>query len=142
MRRVAFTIATGNTDMHLKNWSLIYRDARTPAFAPVYDYLCMSVYAISGRNELALSLDGVNAFAVVDDDVFDRFARRADVPPRIVLSAAHEMRDRILTKWSETRELIRAGLLFLVERIDDLLSTVPIFWASNQSQSSRKAIDL
>ncbi len=93
----------------LKNWSLIYRDTRTPALAPIYDYLCTSVYAISGRNELALNLGGVRAFAVVNDDVFDRFARRADVSPRIVLSAAHEMRDRILTKWPETRELILAS---------------------------------
>nr|WP_244617037.1 MULTISPECIES: HipA domain-containing protein [unclassified Rhizobium] len=28
-----------NGDMHLKNWSLIYPDRRTPALSPAYDLL-------------------------------------------------------------------------------------------------------
>ncbi len=77
VRRLVFTMAIGNTDMHLKNWSVIYRDARTPALAPAYDYLCASAYKIAGRNELALNLGGVKAFAAIDDTVFERFATTA-----------------------------------------------------------------
>ena len=30
IRRIVFNAAIGNADMHLKNWSLLYRDGRTP----------------------------------------------------------------------------------------------------------------
>ena len=70
VKRLVFTMAIGNTAMHLKNsGSLIYRDTRTPALAPVYDYLCASAYAIAGRYELALNLGGVKTFSAIDDEV-------------------------------------------------------------------------
>ena len=127
VRRLVFTIATGNTDMHLKNWSLIYRDTKTPSLAPVYDYLCASAYPIAGRNELGLNLGGVKAFAMVDDELLERFARRADVSSRIVLTAARDMRERILAAWPRHRKLLRDDLPFVYDRIDGLLSSVPFF---------------
>jgi serine/threonine-protein kinase HipA len=127
VKRLVFTIAIGNADMHLKNWSLIYRDNRTPALAPVYDYLCTSAYPIAGRNELALSLGGVKAFSVIDDAVFERSARRANLSPRIVLTAAHEMRDRILATWPHVRTLLRDELPFVYDRVDELLASIPFF---------------
>src|SRR6202034_756927 len=40
VRRLALAVLTGNGDMHLKNWSLIYPGAGdTPMLAPVYDVL-------------------------------------------------------------------------------------------------------
>jgi serine/threonine-protein kinase HipA len=35
--RLAFTIITGNGDMHLKNWSLLYPNGITPVLSPAYD---------------------------------------------------------------------------------------------------------
>ena len=32
LRRLVFSVLIGNGDMHLKNWSLIYQDRRTPSF--------------------------------------------------------------------------------------------------------------
>jgi serine/threonine-protein kinase HipA len=40
-RFVAF-ILMGNTDAHLKNWALLYPDARQPQLAPLYDPVCVS----------------------------------------------------------------------------------------------------
>ncbi len=127
VKRLVFTIAIGNTDMHLKNWSLIYRDARTPALAPAYDYLCASAYSIAGRNELALDLGGVKAFSGIDDDVFEQFAKRADLSPRIVRTAAREMRDRIHSIWPRKRSLLHDELPFVSDRIDQLLALIPFF---------------
>lgn len=127
VKRLVFTMAIGNTDMHLKNWSLIYRDTRTPALVPVYDYLCSSAYSIAGRNELALNLGGVKAFNAIDDDVFERFAKRADLSPRIVRTAAHEMRDRIQSIWPRKRALLHEELPFVCNRIEELLATIPFF---------------
>lgn len=127
MRRLVFSIAIGNTDMHLKNWSLIYRDTRTPALAPLYDYLCTSAYSIGGRNELGLNLGGVKAFSTIDDQVFERFAKRADISSRLVLKAAHDMRDKLLATWPQFRASIRDDLAFVYGRVDELLATIPFF---------------
>lgn len=127
VHRLVFSMAIGNTDMHLKNWSLIYRDTRTPALAPVYDYLCTSAYVIDGRNELALNLGGVKAFSMIDDETFERFAKRADLAPRIVLTAARDMRERILATWPQYRAALNDELPFVRDRIDELIAKIPFF---------------
>jgi len=38
--RVAFVIASGNGDAHLKNWSLVYPDGTRPCLSPCYDQVC------------------------------------------------------------------------------------------------------
>ena len=42
-RFVAFMLM-GNTDAHLKNWALLYPDARTPQLAPLYDPVCITAF--------------------------------------------------------------------------------------------------
>lgn len=37
IRRLVFMIASGNADAHLKNWSVVYPDTRTPRLSPAYD---------------------------------------------------------------------------------------------------------
>ncbi|AJP57524.1 regulator [Pandoraea vervacti] len=44
LRRLIAFILLGNTDAHLKNWALIYPDARTPQLAPVYDPVCVAAF--------------------------------------------------------------------------------------------------
>ncbi len=34
----------GNTDAHLKNWALLYPDARNPQLAPLYDPVCITAF--------------------------------------------------------------------------------------------------
>lgn len=43
-RRLAFNFVIGNGDAHLKNWSLIYRDARIPELSPAYDIVSVAPY--------------------------------------------------------------------------------------------------
>jgi serine/threonine-protein kinase HipA len=43
-RRFTAFILMGNTDAHLKNWALIYPDARRPQLAPLYDPVCVSAF--------------------------------------------------------------------------------------------------
>ena len=44
-RMVSF-ILMGNIDAHLKNWALIYPDARQPQLAPVYDPVCVAAFLL------------------------------------------------------------------------------------------------
>ena len=54
-RFVAF-ILMGNTDAHLKNWALLYPDARHPQLAPLYDPVCITAFF----EDLPLGDYGVN----------------------------------------------------------------------------------
>jgi serine/threonine-protein kinase HipA len=75
VRRIAFIIATGNNDSHLKNWSLLYRDSVRPVLAPLYDQVATVAWASLDR-ELALKLAGTRDFGRVNLDAFGRLARK------------------------------------------------------------------
>jgi serine/threonine-protein kinase HipA len=44
LKRVIFMILSGNTDGHLKNFSLIYPDGRNARLSPAYDLVCVRQY--------------------------------------------------------------------------------------------------
>lgn len=90
VRRLALTALIGNGDMHLKNWSTIYRgDGRTPALAPVYDVLSSVPYL--PKDQMALSLGGEKPFKALVPAVWRKFSNRARLPEKAVLSAVEEV---------------------------------------------------
>ncbi len=97
-RRLAATVLIGNADMHLKNWSLLYSDRRTPALSPAYDMV--STVAYIPDPELALSLGQTKSMLEVDEDVFRRFARRAGLPDRLIAAVARETAQRLREAWA------------------------------------------
>lgn len=44
LRRLSLTVATGNCDAHLKNWSIVYPDKIRAVWSPLYDQVCTIVY--------------------------------------------------------------------------------------------------
>lgn len=96
-RRLVFNVLIGNADAHLKNWSVIYPDGRSARLAPAYDLVSTVPYLSNDR--LALSLGDTKDFAAVDLDRFARFARKADLPDRIVLKTARETAERVRDLW-------------------------------------------
>lgn len=115
-RRLVFNAMIGNADAHLKNWSLIYLDRRTPTLAPAYDLVATIPYLPSDR--LALSLGDTKDFADIDLDRFRRFAEKAGLPTGIVLRAVKETAERVRDLWA-SHEPLRA----LPERIRQALAT-------------------
>jgi len=73
IRRLVFTVLSGNSDAHLKNWSLIYRDGRTARLSPAYDQLATVAYPGFG-DTLALPFAGSLDFTAVSLDGFRRLA--------------------------------------------------------------------
>lgn len=53
LRRLIFMVASGNSDMHHKNWSLLYPDGIHAELAPAYDLVATVVYS-GVSDELAL----------------------------------------------------------------------------------------
>jgi len=109
-RRLVFNALIGNADAHLKNWSLIYPDRRTPMLAPAYDLVGTIPYILADR--LALSLGDTKEFAQVDLERFRRLAEKAGLPMRLVMQTARETAANLRDLWP-THEPLRA----LPERI-------------------------
>lgn len=72
VRRLGFCVLIGNGDAHLKNWSLIYRDRRTPALSPAYDLVSTVPYraASDGEEDLGLAFGRSRRFADVSIQSF------------------------------------------------------------------------
>jgi serine/threonine-protein kinase HipA len=135
VRRLVFNVAIGNGDMHLKNWSVIYRDGRTPVLAPAYDYV--STIAYLSNDKLALTIAGSREWSDVSEDNLERFARKAGVPRGVVLSPAREMAERVREAWPAAKrdsDLDRRTLA----AIDAHMATVPIL-TGRKTVVSRRA---
>lgn len=116
VRRLALAVVTGNGDMHLKNWSLIYPgDGRTPALAPVYDLLSTVPYIPA--DAMALSLGGERAFKALSAPRWKAFAHRARLPEPAVMKAVVETVARVNDHWWTLRER-DAVPISVLERID------------------------
>ncbi|WP_294256010.1 HipA domain-containing protein [uncultured Sphingomonas sp.] len=116
VRRLVLAVITGNGDMHLKNWSLIYPgDGNLPALAPIYDVLSTVPYIPA--DTLALSLGGERSFKALTADRWKVFANRARLPEPAVLEAVVETVACVHAHWWKLpeREVVPLNVL---ERID------------------------
>jgi len=116
VRRLALAAVTGNGDMHVKNWSLIYRGAGDkPELAPVYDVLSTIPYIPA--DAMALSLGGERSFKAMNVQRWKAFANRARLPEAAVLKAVTETVERVNQTWWSLpeREVVPIKVL---ERID------------------------
>ncbi len=102
IRRLVFTIGIGNGDMHLKNWSLIYRDGVTPELSPAYDFV--PTIAFHEDRKLALSIGGEKVMTKVTLEHFAKLAGKADVPSRLVETIVKETIESFHTSWIENRD--------------------------------------
>lgn len=116
VRRLALAVITGNGDMHLKNWSLIYRgDGGAPTLAPTYDLLSTVPYIPT--DNLALSLGGEHSFKALTAPRWKSFANRARLPEPAVLQAVVDTVDKVHEHWWKLpeRTVVPGAVL---ERID------------------------
>jgi serine/threonine-protein kinase HipA len=100
-RRLAFTILIANGDGHLKNWSLIYRDARTPTLSPAYDLVATAPYRehLTDQETLALKFGGSRRFRSVRLTTFTRLQHRLSAPTADLAGCVSELVDRVRVNW-------------------------------------------
>ncbi|SHN44158.1 HipA-like N-terminal domain-containing protein [Cryptosporangium aurantiacum] len=102
IRRLVAMILTGNNDAHLKNWSLIYRDGRTPELSPVYDFLSTTVY-LRPYSPFALPWLGETIFERISLDHVSALAERVGIDDGAARDTAATTVDTLRRAWSETR---------------------------------------
>jgi serine/threonine-protein kinase HipA len=123
VRRLVFSAAIGNADMHLKNWSLIYRDGRKPELAPAYDFVSTIRY-LPDRG-LALPLAGTKDASRLDDNRLEKFSERAGVPRGLVKDVAHATAKSVVKAWKEKKAHLPLDDRARV-KIDEQFEFVPI----------------
>ena len=132
VRRLALAVLTGNGDMHLKNWSLIYPGAGdTPMLAPVYDVLSTVPYIPS--DSMALSLGGEKSFKGLVDSRWKSFANRARLPIPAVLNTVAETTRRVNQHWwtLPERSVVPKAVLELID--EHVTAMIPILIACDES---------
>jgi len=97
VRRLVFSVLIGNGDMHLKNWSLIYPDARTPALSPAYDFVSTVPYL--PEDQLGLTFGRSRSLSSVTRDQVRRFADSAGLAASPVWENVRETTQRTLDAW-------------------------------------------
>lgn len=88
IRRFVFNAMIGNGDMHLKNWSLIYPDGRTPKLSPAYDYVSTLPYLPDDL--LALNFIHSKEYTSLTMEQFKRFAMKSELPEKLITETVEE----------------------------------------------------
>ncbi len=106
VRRLVFSVLIGNADMHLKNWSLLYPDRRTPQLSPGYDFVATLPYL--PNDTLALSFGGSRSLSEITPDQMRRFADTARIPASPLWRIAVETAERTVAAWKslEQRDVV------------------------------------
>jgi serine/threonine-protein kinase HipA len=115
-RRVVFSVVIGNADMHLKNWSLLYPDRRTPVLSPAYDLVSTLPY-IAG-DTLGLSFGGSRDIGGITKDQVRRFAETARIPVSPLWGIVTETTDRTVQSWKQLdeRDAIATDIRVAIEK--------------------------
>lgn len=102
VRRLIFSVLIGNGDMHLKNWSLLYPDRRTPVLSPAYDFVATLPYI--PNDSLALTFGGSRTLSEITADQVRRFADSARLPASPLWRIVTETADRTIHAWQNLPE--------------------------------------
>ena len=106
-QRVLFSFVVGNSDMHLKNFSLIEISEGSMKYllSDAYDLLPVCIILTNDTEELALTLNGKKSNLKRKD--FEEFAKSCKIHP----SAAGKIADNIIKKHAEYIALCRDSFM-------------------------------
>lgn len=96
-RRAAVNILVGNTDAHLKNWSIWYPDPSAGRLSPAYDIVAGVVYDHS--DEMALRFRRTRNAAIMDLARFERAAAFAGYAPATVRAEVGYVVEKAADTW-------------------------------------------
>ncbi len=103
IRRFVFNALIGNGDMHLKNWSLIYKEKNKASLAPAYDFVSTILYL--PEDKLALNFVDNKDFGSLTLDQFKRFAAKARLSEHLVLDTVQETVQAFSEAWKTVKDL-------------------------------------
>jgi serine/threonine-protein kinase HipA len=123
IRRLVFNTLIGNADMHLKNWSLIYKDRRTASLSPAYDFVSTIHYIPDEK--AALTYARTRRMDRFSRDELTYLADKARLPEKLVLDTAAETVARFHATWKSEKGNLPLSR-DLVAAIEAHVKVVPI----------------
>ncbi len=96
-RRLLINILLGNGDAHIKNWSLIYTDQRSPRLAPLYDVVFTAPYI--KNDALALNMAVSKNWQDMNLYRFELWANKVGVPWLAIRAHLLDTMDKARTLW-------------------------------------------
>lgn len=123
VRRLVFSALIGNADMHLKNWSLLYRDGINATLAPAYDLVATQAYIPDDK--AALKVSRSKHWSDLGRDELIVMSRKAGLPEALVLNAAEQTVAAFREVWA--REFSHLPIAATVrEVVETQLKIVPL----------------
>lgn len=110
VRRLTYNILIGNGDAHLKNWSMVYRDGRTPELSPVYDLVCDGVYCKSHNHDLGMPLGGMVHFPLISRSTLKNLGIRLGQNTSEILDTVDDTCSKFKSAWDEVSPEIPSKL--------------------------------
>ncbi len=110
VKRSLVDVLVGNSDGHIKNWSLIYQDGIHPELAPAYDVVSTIPYI--ANHEVGLKIAGCRQFREVNEGTYKRLAERVKISEELVLSTYRRTLEAALDLWPSLLKQLPAGDFF------------------------------
>jgi serine/threonine-protein kinase HipA len=122
-RRLVFNTLIGNADMHLKNWSVIYKDKRTASIAPAYDFVSTIPYIPDDSASLKVSRS--KKFSDFTLDELSHLAAKAMLPEKLVLDTAKQIVAGFHEIWAKEKAHLPLTKS-MIEAIETHLRSIPL----------------
>jgi len=103
IRRFVFNALIGNGDMHLKNWSMIYKEKNKASLAPAYDFVSTILYL--PEDKLALKFVDNKDFESLTLDQLKKFTAKALLSEKLVLDTVKETVQAFSEAWKTVKDL-------------------------------------
>ncbi|WP_449393154.1 type II toxin-antitoxin system HipA family toxin [Eoetvoesiella caeni] len=123
IRRATFNVLIGNGDMHLKNWSLIYRDQHHATLSPAYDFVSTIAYIPGDKSALKFSRG--KEFTDYTMDELEHLTAKAALPRKLVMDTVQETIALFLQRWTSEKTHLPMDRA-VTDAIDKHLETLPI----------------
>lgn len=93
-KRIVFNFLIGNTDCHIKNFSLLYsKDLKAIHLAPAYDIVCTRMYGIS--NEMSFYIGGELDIRKMNRNIFIDAAKEVGLGEKMAMRYFDDMSNHI-----------------------------------------------
>ena len=107
-RSCVFNFLIGNTDNHIKNYSLVYgKDLHTVRLAPCYDVVSTKIYENS-TNEMSLSINGKLNIEEITRADFEAEAKTVGLGANVAMRIYDEVADGLKAALNESAEELNA----------------------------------
>jgi len=98
-RRLLINILLGNGDAHLKNWTIIYQDQRSPRLSPLYDVVFTAPYI--EHDNLALNMAKSKLWDEMTMQHFEKWSNTVGVPWAAIKPHLLDTIEKARSMWPE-----------------------------------------